>query len=41
MAQFKTIAVRKTIVEWYVFAGIVALYFALQLWILPKLGIAT
>lgn len=25
----------------FFFAGIIALYFALQLWILPKLGIPT
>ena len=25
----------------FLFAGIIALYFALQLWILPKLGIPT
>ncbi len=27
--------------DWLIMVGFVALYFALQLWILPKLGIKT
>jgi len=27
--------------EWLIMVGVVAFYFALQLWILPKMGIKT
>jgi len=39
--QSTNAATRKTTVDWLIFAGFIALYFALQLWILPKLGIGT